>query len=80
MENRNHSEADFEKVLTITRNPPGIVRKKWDPGILDPGPFSGQIGKVETEWESSSKRLGKLEVRTKKKRSSPIFGLEIGKV
>ena len=41
MENRNHSEADFEKVLTITRNPPGIVRKKWDPGILDPGPFSG---------------------------------------
>ena len=53
MENRNHSEADFEKVLTITRNPPGIVRKKWDPGILDPGPFSGQIRKVEA-------RLGKL--------------------
>ena len=34
-------------------NPPGIVGKKWDPGILDPGPFSGQIRKVEA-------RLGKL--------------------
>ena len=30
-----------------------IVAKKWDPGILDPGPFSGQIRKVEA-------RLGKL--------------------
>ena len=30
-----------------------IVGKKWDPGILDPGPFSGQIRKVEA-------RLGKL--------------------
>ena len=30
-----------------------IVVKKWDPGILDPGPFSGQIRKVEA-------RLGKL--------------------
>ena len=29
------------------------VGKKWDPGILDPGPFSGQIRKVEA-------RLGKL--------------------
>ena len=31
----------------------GIVAKKWDPGILDPVPFSGQIRKVEA-------RLGKL--------------------
>ena len=30
-----------------------IVAKKWDPGILDPGPFLGQIRKVEA-------RLGKL--------------------
>ena len=30
-----------------------IVGKKWDPGILDPGPFLGQIRKVEA-------RLGKL--------------------
>ena len=30
-----------------------IVAKKWDPGILDPGPLSGQIRKVEA-------RLGKL--------------------
>ena len=30
-----------------------IVAKKWDPGILDPVPFSGQIRKVEA-------RLGKL--------------------
>ena len=55
-------------------------RKKWDPGILDPGPFSGQIRKVEARLgklakirkveinqESSHKRLGKLEVRPKKK-------------
>ena len=31
----------------------GIVGKKWDPGILDPSGFSGQIRKVEA-------RLGKL--------------------
>ena len=30
-----------------------IVAKKWDPGILDPGPFSAQIRKVGA-------RLGKL--------------------
>ena len=30
-----------------------IVGKKWDPGILDPSQFSGQIRKVEA-------RLGKL--------------------
>ena len=30
-----------------------IVAKKWDPGILDPSRFSGQIRKVEA-------RLGKL--------------------
>ena len=30
-----------------------IVAKKWDPGILDSGPFSGQIRKVEA-------RLGKF--------------------
>merc|ERR1712208_161807 len=56
-----------------------IVAKKWDPGILDPGRFSAQIRKVEarlgkfakirkveTNLESSSKRLGKLEVRPKR--------------
>ena len=56
-----------------------IVAKKWDPGILDPGRFSAQIRKVEarlgklakirkveTNYESSSKRLEKLEVRQKK--------------
>ena len=32
---------------------PGIVGKKWDPGILDPSRFSAQIRKVEA-------RLGKL--------------------
>ena len=74
-----------------------IVGKKWDPGILDPGRFSAQIRKVEARLgklvkirkveanqESSSKRLGKLEVRPKKKeekkRSSPNFGLDIRKV
>ena len=31
----------------------GIVAKKWDPGILDPSRFSGQIRKVEA-------RLGNL--------------------
>ena len=31
----------------------GIVAKKWDPGILDPSRFWGQIRKVEA-------RLGKL--------------------
>ena len=31
----------------------GIVAKQWDPGILDPGRFSGQIRKVDA-------RLGKL--------------------
>ena len=52
-----------------------IVGKKWDPGILDPGRFSAQIRKVEarlgklakirkveTDYESSSKRLGKSDV------------------
>ena len=29
------------------------IGKKWDPGILDPSPFSAQIRKVEA-------RLGKL--------------------
>ena len=70
-----------------------IIAKKWDPGILDPGPFSAQIRKVEarlgkfakirkveTDQESSSKRLGKLEVRPKKKRSSLNFGWEIRKI
>ena len=33
--------------------PVTIVAKKWDPGILDPSRFSGQIRKVEA-------RLGKL--------------------
>ena len=62
-------------------------------GILDPSRFSGQIRKVEarlgklakirkveTNQESSSKRLGKLEVRPKKKRSSPNIGWDIRKV
>ena len=35
--------------------------------------------KVETNYESSSKRLGKLGVRTKKE-TSPNFGWEIRKV
>ena len=39
----------FHKTVT----PPPIVAKKWDPGILDPRRFSGQIRKVEA-------RLGKL--------------------
>ena len=30
-------------------------RKKWDPGILDPSRFSGQIRKVEAQ----NKRCGK---------------------
>ena len=71
--------------------------KKWDPGILDPSRFLGQIRKVEarlgklakirkveTNKDSSSKRLGKLEVRPKKKkrkkRSSPNIGWDIRKV
>ena len=40
------------KILLWLR-PRSIVAKKWDPGILDPGPFSAQIRKVEA-------RLGKL--------------------
>ena len=32
---------------------PDIVAKKWDPGIMDPSRFLGQIRKVEA-------RLGKL--------------------
>ena len=68
-------------MLTYFINPGAIVAKKWDPGILDPSRFSGQIRKVEarlgklakirkveTDQESSSKRLGKLEVRPKKKK------------
>ena len=79
----------FQKIYNL----PCIVAKKWDPGILDPSRFSGKIRKVEarlgklakirkveTDKEKSTKRLGKLEVRPKKKRSSPIFGLEIRKV
>ena len=42
------------------------IGKKWDPGILDPSPFSAKIRKVEA-------RLGKLEVR-------PNFGWEIRKI
>merc|ERR1712212_45263 len=54
--------------------PTYIVAKKWEPGNLVPSRFSGQIRKVEarlgklakirkveTNYESSSKRLGKLE-------------------
>ena len=36
-----------------TDHPSYIVAKKWDTGILDPGPFSAKIRKVEA-------RLGKL--------------------
>ena len=36
-----------------TNHPSYIVAKKWDTGILDPGPFSAKIRKVEA-------RLGKL--------------------
>ena len=56
-----------------------IVAKKWEPGNLVPSRFSAQIRKVEARLgklakirkieinlESSSKRLGKLEVRPKK--------------
>ena len=31
------------------------VGKKWDPGILDPGPFSGQIRKVEARLRKLAK-------------------------
>ena len=41
------------KTNSILNHPRYIVGKKWDPGILDPGPFSAQIMKVEA-------RLGKL--------------------
>ena len=39
----------FHEGVSLT----GIVAKKWDPRILDPGRFSAQIRKVEA-------RLGKL--------------------
>ena len=32
-----------------------IVAKKWDPGILDPGPFLGQIRKVEARLRKLAK-------------------------
>ena len=38
-----------------------IIAKKWEPRNPIPGPFSAQIRKVEA-------RLGKLEVRPKKKK------------
>ena len=48
--------VDRGQSLEIQKNivqPNHIVGKKWDPGILDPSRFSGQIKKVEA-------RLGKL--------------------
>ena len=39
-----------------------------------------KIRKVESDEESSSKRFGKLEVRPRKKRSSPNLGWEIRKI
>ena len=36
-----------------------IVGKKWDTGILDPGPFSGQIRKVEARL-GKGRKIGKL--------------------
>ena len=77
-----HFDQDYMKHVHCTINKlANIVAKKWDPGILDPVPFSGQIRKVEarlgklakirkveTDQESSFKRLGKLEVRPKKRR------------
>ena len=68
-----------------------IVAKKWEPGNLVPSPFSGQFRKVEarlgklanrkveTNQESSSKRLGKLEVRPKKKGPHLILVRKLGK-
>ena len=41
--------GDYGSLLHVL----SIVAKKWDPGILDPSRFSGQIRKVEA-------RLGKL--------------------
>ena len=41
------------KAVFFFFHPIRIVAKKWDPGILDPSRFSGQIRKVEA-------RLGKL--------------------
>ena len=72
-----------------------IVAKKWDPGILGPSCFLAQIGKVEarlgklakirkveTNYESSSKRLKKLEVRPKKRKKGPhlILAGKLGKL
>ena len=64
----------------MARPAPQHSRKKWEPGNLVPSRFPGQVRKVEailgklakirkieTNWESSSKRLGKLEVGPKKK-------------
>ena len=42
-----------EQNRTLSKQHIFIVGKKWDPGILDSGPFSGQIRKLEA-------RLGKL--------------------
>ena len=71
--------------------PPIIVAKKRDPGILDPELFLAQIRKVEarigklakirkveTDQESSSKRLGKLEVRPKKKKKKVLAYILFG--
>ena len=40
-------QASGSPLLHSLRVQPSIVAKKWDPGILDPVPFSGQIRKVE---------------------------------
>ena len=51
---RNFASQCFENSSSPKCNSqPHIVAKKWDPGILDPSRFSGQIRKVEA-------RLGKL--------------------
>ena len=37
-----------------------IVAKKRDPGILDPGPFSAKIRKVEARLRKLAEKLGNL--------------------
>ena len=51
--NKEARRPTKDKMEFLENYPECIVAKKWDPGILDPSRFSGQIRKVEA-------RLGKL--------------------
>ena len=42
-------KGNIKKIWEKAVRPTAIVAKKWDPGILDPVPFSAKLGKLRQD-------------------------------